>query len=302
MGSDRTAAEVFRLLSDDIRLDILRAVARGQHDNLETGVANLSFSDIYEQVDVDNTSKLSYHLGELTGTFLRKHESGYAFTHAGEQMVRFILAENYRPPGAVGGIETAGRCLHCGEPALRAAVEDQYFVIRCAECSHPALSYRVTPAQVRSRQGSELIDAIAWDQAGDFLKVRQGVCPDCTGRMETDVFSTDDVAMHGSIPVAFGTVSECEECLRFLSLPLPLTVAYHPASVAFHWEHGINVIGTGLWEFHDYLYDDRWTSERVDTDPDTYLVEFNHDTASLRLYLDGEATVTRTERVRRPGR
>jgi DNA-binding transcriptional ArsR family regulator len=87
MDTEPTADSVFGLLADEIRLDILRTVARAQHENRITGVTNLSFSDIYDRVDVDGTSKLSYHLGELTGTFLRKHENGYAFTHAGEQMV-----------------------------------------------------------------------------------------------------------------------------------------------------------------------------------------------------------------------
>ena len=88
METERPADEFFGLLSDETRLDILRSVARAQHERKQTGVASLSFSDIYDRVEVDNTSKLSYHLGELTGTFLRKHEAGYAFTHAGEQMAR----------------------------------------------------------------------------------------------------------------------------------------------------------------------------------------------------------------------
>lgn len=76
METERSAADVFGLLSDETRLDILRAVASAQHENERTGVADLSFSELYDRVDVENTSKLSYHLGELTGTFLRKGERG----------------------------------------------------------------------------------------------------------------------------------------------------------------------------------------------------------------------------------
>lgn len=112
MGTERTAEEVFRLLSDEIRLDVLRTVAVAQRDELRTGETDLSFSDIYERVDVDNTSKLSYHLGELTGTFLRKHDGGYAFTHAGERLVRFVLAENYLRPPDFGPVEVEGDCLY----------------------------------------------------------------------------------------------------------------------------------------------------------------------------------------------
>jgi len=147
MDDERTAAEVFGLLSDETRVDILRTVARAQQERRESGVTELSFSDIYDRVDVDGTSKLSYHLGELTGTFLRKHGDGYAFTHAGEQMVRFILAENYHEPPETGAIETDGTCLRCGETGLRATLHDQYFLLQCPACERPSFSYKVSFAR-----------------------------------------------------------------------------------------------------------------------------------------------------------
>lgn len=299
MEPERTAADVFRLLSDEIRLDILRTVATAQHENRATGVADLSFSELYDRVDVENTSKLSYHLGELTGTFLRKHDAGYAFTHAGEQLIRFILAKNYLPPTDFGTIEVAGSCLFCGEQALQAMLEEQYFMIQCGDCDRPAFSFRVRPAQVRSHTGDDLIDAVIWEQAGDLLKTRQGICPDCAGRIDTEVIDADTVPVSEHVPVSFGTYSECQQCKRYMSLALPYAAAYHPESVAFHWEHGVDILGTGIWEFHHYLHDGQWASERVATDPELFQVELHRETASLRLYLDENATVTRTERVQR---
>jgi hypothetical protein len=299
METERAADDVFGLLSDEIRLDILRTIALAQSEERKTGIAQLSFSEIYERVDVDNTSKLSYHLGELTETFLRKHEGGYAFTHAGEQMVRFILAGNYRSPEDFGTIETGGQCLYCGETALQAMYHEQFFFIRCSECDHPAFSYRVRPAQVQDRTGSDLIESIIWEQAGDFVKMRQGVCPDCSGRLDTEVIDAKDEPVPDAVPVSFATRSECQQCLRFMSIPLTHAAAYHPESVAFHWEHGVDIMGTGFWELHSYVLDGRWTAEQLDTTPAEYRVELRCDGASLRLDLDSDAAVTRTERVRR---
>ncbi|WP_254823175.1 helix-turn-helix domain-containing protein [Haloglomus halophilum] len=299
MGSDRPADEAFRLLSDEIRLDILRAVALAQHEVSGAAVAAPSFSDIYERVDVDNTSKLSYHLGELTGTFLRKHDGGYAFTHAGERVVRFVLAENHRRPAEFGRIDAAGNCLFCGAARLQATLEGQFFMIRCGACDRPAFSYRVTPAQVRAHEEGDLVEAVRGEQAGDFLKMRQGVCPDCAGRLETEVRAIDEAPEYEGLPASFGTFSECQECLRCLGVPLTHAAVYHPESVAFHWEHGVDILGTGVWEFHRYLREGRWTDERVDDDPETYRVDLRRDDASLRLFLDGSAAVTRTERIQR---
>jgi hypothetical protein len=299
MGGEQTADEVFQLLSNEIRLDILRAVAVAQREHRRTGVTELTFSDLYDRVDVDDTSKLSYHLGELTGTFLRKHEDGYAFTHAGEQLVRFVLAENYRRPAEVGPVETEGRCLFCGETTLLASLHDQYFTIRCSACDRPAYAYRVRPAQVRSHTGADLLESVIREQAGDLLKARQGVCPDCAGALDTTVLDADSEVTPDGVPVAYATASECQECLRFVSLPLTHAAVFHPESIAFYWEHGVDVLGTGLWEFHRYLEEGLWTVDRTSTDPVEYRVEFDHKTSSLRVFLDDSAAVTRTERVRR---
>jgi hypothetical protein len=84
-----------------------------------------------------------------------------------------------------------------------------------------------------------------------------------------------------------------------MGVPLPYASVYHPESIAFHWEHGVDIMGTGFWEFHRHLNDGYWTSERVETDPEEYLVELQRETTSLRLYLDANAVITRTERVQR---
>jgi hypothetical protein len=160
------------------------------------------------------------------------------------------------------------------------------------------MAYKVRPALARSHTGSDLTDAVAREQVGDLFKVRGDVCPDCGSRIDTTVIEFDDEVAPYDVPHSFGTISECPECLRFLSFPLTHWTAYHPESIAFHWEHGVDILDTGIWEFARFLRDGQWTAEQVDTDPDEYRVDLQRDSASLRLYLDGNATVTRTERVR----
>jgi hypothetical protein len=301
MDSERTAAEVFGLLADETRVDVLRTIARAQNEHPRSGVAALSFSELYDRVDVDGTSKLSYHLGELTDTFLRKHEGGYAFTHAGEQLVRFVLAENFRSPPAFDPVDAPGVCLHCGETALQATLHDQFFLVECGACERPAFSYRVRPAQIEAHENGRLIDAVVREQAGDFVKMRGAVCPDCTGRLETEVVDTDEIPVSKDLPVEYLTSSACQQCLRFLSVPLTHAAAYHPESVAFHWDRGFDVMGTGVWQFHRHLEAGNWKAERTATDPAEYRVQYQHESRTLRLYLDRSGRVTRTERVRRSG-
>jgi len=297
-GAQR-AEDVFRLLSDETRLDILQTVARAQHDGERAPTTELSFSDLYERVAVDSTSKLSYHLSELTGTFLRKHETGYAFTHAGEQLTRFVLARNYRQPPAIEPIEVDAPCLHCSETGLMAMCQEQYFVLQCPACERPNFSYKITPALVEAHDETTLLDAVRGEMVGDILKLRQGVCPSCGGRATTEVIDTCDDSSGERSFGSHGTCSVCEQCLLMMSIPLPHAVAYHPESVAFHWNHGVDIMEAGPWEFHSYLRDGTWTATRTETEPDEYRVEMRAGASSLRLYLDEAAIVTRSERVQR---
>lgn len=297
MSETDSAASVFGLLSDPIRVDVLRAIARAQYDAYREGLAELTFSEIYDRVDVDNTSKLSYHLGELTGTFLRKDETGYSFTHAGERMVRFILAENYSDPPDFGPIDTDGRCLFCETAALEARVNHQFLLVECGECGRPNFGHSITPAQPRDREGQALVDSLVHRHVAEFTQVQRGVCPMCAGTVATTV----EAAPAEPLPetVEYLAVTECTACLRCYNSPLSYTVAHHPASVAFHWDHGVDITAQGLWTFHRFANEGRWTSEQVETDPSAYEVILRYENDELRARLDDNATITHTERVRR---
>ncbi|MFC6875455.1 DUF7351 domain-containing protein [Halobellus marinus] len=300
MVSEQSAADMFALLSDESRVDILRAVAVAQSEQnpSNSGFAPLSFSDIYERVEIDNTSKLSYHLGELAGTYLRKVENGYTFTHAGEQIVRFILAENFRQPSGIDSIETEGMCLFCGETQLEAGLDDQYFMVRCPSCEQPVTGYIVTPAQARTRSGAALLESLKRKQATEFSLVQEGICPECGGEIQTEVLDASEQPLPSEVPVSYFTIDACEACLRRYSGPLTYSAAFRPPSIAFYWDHGVDILGTGWWELHSYLRDGRWSAEQIATDPAEYRIELRHEDAVLRVFLDANARTTRTERVR----
>mgnify|MGYP002338708014 CR=1 FL=1 len=295
--TEESAADVFGLLSDPIRVDVLRAMARDRTYADMGGVDGLTFSDIYDRVDVDNTSKLSYHLGELTGTFVRKDDGEYTFTHAGEHIVRFILARNFVEPRDVGVHPVDGTCLHCETEALEARINHQFFLVECRDCGMPNLGHGITPAQARDRDWPALVESLTHRQASEFARIGRGHCPMCDGPLSRSIRRVTADAVPEVISLA--AIDTCEECLRCYSAPPSYTVAQHPASVAFHWDHGVDITAIPMWEFHTRLVDGRWTSERVGTDPEEYRVVMRADGDELRAYLDGRARVTRTERVRR---
>lgn len=301
MSGDEAAADVFSLLADETRVDVLRAVARAQaeREGADAGPGQLRFSEIYDRVDVDGTSKLSYHLEKLTGTFLRKDGDTYAFTHAGETMVRFVLSGNYGSPPAAEATPVEGTCFHCESSDLEAIIDEQFFFVRCPACERPVTAYHVAPAQARGVSGAELVERVVERQTAELELVRRGTCPDCFGPLSTSVRSVPEGAV--AEPISFLFVGECEACLRRISNPLPFLVAYHPASVAFHWNAGVDVTTRGVWELAAELVAGRWTADRSADNPAAYEVVYRRDDEVLRFHLDANATVTGTEQVRRTG-
>lgn len=298
MDMTEPADAVFGLLSDETRVDILRAIAiaESEQEDTDPSPAELSFSEIYERIDVDNTSKLSYHLGELAETFLRKSTDGYSFTHAGEQLVRFLLSGNYEKPTGFDPQPISGTCIHCGETTLVAQLHHQYFRIECPSCERPVAAFPITPAQARSWTDNDLVDKVKQKQAIDYEQIRRGTCPECAGGLSTTVTRLPESQQTETIRHL--VIDRCRECLRRYNSPLTYRVAYHPASVAFHWDRGVDITSKGLWELHDHVYEGRWTSERISTDPDEYEIVLRYGGDVLRVCLDSCATATHTERAR----
>lgn len=289
-------ATVFGLLSDEIRVDILEAIAVAEAETVtqSTGQTELAFSDIYERVDVDNTSKLSYHLGELVGPFLRKTDAGYSFTHAGEKFVRMILADNYERPPTFDPVTIDGHCMYCDSTELEASLRFQFFIVTCRKCERPLSGHPVAPTLVRAHDGDDLVDRVARKMALDYRQIRNGLCVACTGDLSTTVIDTEGLPVEGIH--SFLVRDECNHCLREYNGPMVYGAAYHPASIAFHWDHGVDLSTKGMWELHRFAA--RWTAERLSDDPAEYRVVLPHDSDELRVYLDADARVTRTERVR----
>ena len=93
---DLSPAEAFAIHGNDLRVDVLRALADAEREGAGPGDPyGLSFSELYERVDAESTAGFAYHLDRLAGTFVSRSESGYRLTDLGERIIRAILAGTY---------------------------------------------------------------------------------------------------------------------------------------------------------------------------------------------------------------
>lgn len=296
MTDPEAAAEAFGSLADPTRIAVLHAFAEAfrESDVDDAGMTpELSFSEIYERVDVDSTSQLSYHLKRLDGTYLRRTEDGWKFTFAGDVVTRLYLSDAYAGSVALEPVDVEGQCPFCGAESLRAAVEGLAVYRECADCENRMGTVPVTPAQVRGRDVESLLASTETRMVTYFWRFREGVCMECGGTVDRWV---RDVSAE-SIPGDWIGFAECEECWRQLNGPLSIWLANHPASVAFHWDHGVDALSIGFRELNDLRERNDWRTDRVGTDE--YRVTYRIDDAQLRLRVDEELSVLQAERVRR---
>lgn len=284
-----TPAAAFAILGNEHRIAILRAVAAAERDVDDASEAyGLSFSELFDRVDLEATSQFAYHLDRLTGSFLRETEDGYRFTAAGERVVRAVLAGTYNEDPAFEPLTVEGRCPACDASTLEASYDGNLLAVTCADCGTRVFSQTLPPSAAADRSPREALESGSLRARNDFSLAIQGTCPTCAG-------VTDAAVRSG------GTGEEviactCRQCGQTVFGPVAFAVLDHPAVVAFYWEHGVDLASRPVWRVVADLLSDRWTTTVTSEEPfaATLVVAFDGDELQLTL---GEGFVVERART-----
>lgn len=85
-------ADVLGLLSDETRLDIVRALAERRFG--ESDRSCLSFSELQRRVGARDTGRFNYHLARLRGSLVEKTPDGYLLTDEGVTVGALVVDTN----------------------------------------------------------------------------------------------------------------------------------------------------------------------------------------------------------------
>ena len=274
-------AEAFSVIANESRLAILEALWRAPD-------RPVSFSELRRQVGMADSAQFNYHLGKLTGQFIAKTEAGYDFRHAGEKVVRAVLEGSFNENPRIEPFEIESTCVACGA-SLRARYGDERLTIECAECDKLHGRYPFPPGGLNDRTRTEIIDAFNQRVRHLHCLAADGVCPECGGRVETELADDD-----GQPDVEIAVVHRCAQCRHGLRSTVGLGLLDHSAVVAFHREHGVSLCETPYWEL-DWCVSDEHTTVRS-REPWEIEVTMVLGGEQFRVTLDGDLTVTDTER------
>ncbi len=306
-GATLSPDEAFRVLGNETRMDIVRAL--GEVDG------PLSFTELRNRVGLRQGTQFNYHLDKLVGHFVRKTEDGYALRQPGRRVVQAVLS------GAVTSEPVMQRtpveewtCPYCGG-VTEIAYHDERVERYCTECAglYAGTNRRTTasgmhgesnlgalylpPAGVEGRTPDEVLNAaFTWAYA-EWMVADNGVCPRCSAAVEHTIEVCEDHATDVSVCRQCGrrkTVNvrfDCSNCTFTLRSVLSMYLASTTELLAFTTARGIDPLADPWdwgWEYEE---------EVLSTDPFEGRFSFTVAGDPITVTVDDDLAVTDVTRA-----
>lgn len=288
-------ADAFAIVGNETRLAILEGLWAAEE-------RPVSFSDLRREVGMRDSAQFNYHLQQLTGHFVEhvedasasdgssdgRSDGGYAFKHAGEKVVRSVIAGSFTEDPTIDPFRVDGSCYAC-DGSLEASYADERFTIECMDCGRRHGEYGFPPGGLNDRTREEI--AAAFDQRVRHLHclAADGVCPECTGRMETRIVEEGSCCLGVELRVDH----ECSQCGHTLCSAVGLRLLDHSEVVGFHRERGVSLDDRPYWTLPWCVSDEHTTV--ADRDPLRLAVRIPLAGDELRVTLDESLNVLETE-------
>lgn len=279
----RSPQEVFALLGDDTRVEILEVLG-------ETPDETVPFGELRRRVGIRDSGQFNYHLGKLRGSFVRRTDDGYELTHAGRQVVGAIHAGTYTANATVDPIPAAADCPMCNGRVVASYAEEAARV-SCESCGEWRNEFSFPPGTLDQFPLEELPGAFDRWMKQVIRGVVEGFCYTCAGRMRGSLVVEDPDEEFADMPAY--VEYECERCGSAAKTSAPLPAHFHPAVQGFLYENGIDTTQEPTWSLDD-LVDPDVTLESAD--PPRLRIRFEGDEESIDVIMEGDANICGVER------
>lgn len=214
-GGDSSLApdEAFALLGHETRI----AIMQGLWDTFESaGRENvLSYSELFDRVDIRDSGNFSYHLEQLTGPFIRRTDDGYELKQTGINVMRAVVEGTVVDDPTFGPRPLELSCPICTAP-VELAYSDELLTISCTACdgripwngeSGHLFGAPVPPAGIDRRPVEEVFRSAMIYTLYKLATFIDGVCSECSSTVETTLDTCSD---HDP-----GERTRCSTCDRF---------------------------------------------------------------------------------------
>lgn len=183
----RSPVETFALLGNETRVDILQAL----WERFESGLGDnaISYSTLFDRVDIADSGNFSYHLEKLTGPFVRRTDEGYELKQTGINVVRAVVSGTVTHDPEFGPTPVGVECPLCASP-VEVAYADELVVALCTGCdglrtwgdtSGFLFGGIVPPVLMDQRPVEAAFRAAVTYVMYQLAAIHDGVCPHCSG-------------------------------------------------------------------------------------------------------------------------
>ncbi|KTG30309.1 winged helix-turn-helix domain-containing protein, partial [Haloferax profundi] len=238
-STDSGAENAFSLLADETRLAILRVLADSPDEPL-------TFSQLRERVGVTDSGRFNYHLGKLTGLFVKKSDAGYEIRLAGWTVVGAILAGSYTRGDDVGPLPVETPCPTC-DGQVEATYADERMHVRCTDCDKTITDAGIPPGVFEGYDDADIPEVAEQYVLSLFAQARNGFCVTCQGRMKPHLSTESDDPHPETVCEDAMAVYKCTRCREELNSGVGLAYLDHPAVVSFYYDHGVDLSQPNLW-------------------------------------------------------
>lgn len=286
-------ADAFAIVGNETRLHILEALWAADRP--------AAFSELRRSVGMRDSAQFNYHLDKLRGQFVRRTDDGYEFRQAGKAVVRAVLAGTYNQDPELEPFPVEGSCVAC-DGGLQASYRDEAFLIMCTECERPHGTHPFPPGGLEDRDREGILSA--FNQRARHLSclTADGVCPECNGRVTTELTPADGLDGREGHPISEQevlVVHECQRCNNHIVSTVGLALLDDAEVVSFYRDHGIDLNTVPFWTL-EWCISDHYT-EVLSRDPWRLRVTVPLGDEELRVTVDGDLAVQHTERRARSG-
>lgn len=305
-GSDRLGLapdEAFSKVGNETRVQILRTLGEAEP---------LTFSELYDRVDIADTGNFTYHLDKLTGHFVRESDGEYALREPGSIVVQAVLSGVMTAAPRLEPTPLDAGCPYCGSP-VEVSVTDERVLVRCTTCtgtyaggdtdarfleSHPhgtIAIFRLPPAGLDERSPLQVLEAALARTHLELLELSQGICPRCSAAVAHTLQVCED---HLVVDGRCGTCDRrramyvdyrCTNCIRVEeNIPAGLHLVREPVLMSYLSGHGVNPV-TPTWDEMGAVAG--YEEELGSVDPIAAELTYRVDGDALTLTVDADLNV-----------
>lgn len=281
--STKELEKTFRVVANDIRLDILWALWDMYTDDPTPDPEPVPFSILRERVGIRDSGQFHYHLDELVPRFVTHHETGYTLTYAGARIIGAAVSGAYTDTEITLEKTTIDACPNPGcEGELDLGYDQGHVHVSCDTCQDERLM-SAPPILVAAHDVTQLPERLGSFTMAQLQNTVRGFCHLCSGPVEGGIANPDRETGE-SVKVVY----VCQECEAPTYTAATTAILCHPAVVSLLHDAGIDYRDIPPWGIIHAL--DSTESVRS-KDPVRLEIVVSIEDRELEVVLDEELSV-----------